>query len=137
MRGVERLGDVAGDAQCFIEGSLAARETRGERLAFEILHHQEVESVLLADVVELADVRIPEGGNGLGLDPKALAQVLPTAQPIRDRLDGHRAPQAGIGRALDLAHPVRADRRSFVRGRVACQETASRQTSEWPDYIAA
>ena len=48
-----------------------AREPRAERLAVEILHHQELDAVLLADVVERADVRMvePRDGARLALEP--------------------------------------------------------------------
>jgi hypothetical protein len=52
------------------EGSLL--QSRGERLAFEILHHQVVDAVLLPDVVEMADVRIAQAGDRAGLSLEAL-----------------------------------------------------------------
>ena len=57
----------------------------GQRLAFEILHHQEVDTVLLADVVQRADVRMVQLRDGARFAIEALAQT-------RDRRQ--RAPAA-------------------------------------------
>ena len=59
-------------------GSGALLQPVGERLAFEVLHHQVVDPVLLADVVERADVGMVEGGDGarLALEPRAAVGVL-------------------------------------------------------------
>ena len=58
---VEGVGDLDAVAQDLVEGERALLEPVRERLALEVLHDQEVDAVVLADVVERADVRMGEG----------------------------------------------------------------------------
>ncbi len=69
-----------------------APQAGGQRLALEVLHDQEVDAVLRADVVENADVRVGERGNGARflLEPAAALRVAGHAG--RQHLERHRAP---------------------------------------------
>ena len=60
MGGVERFGDLDGDDQGLIEGNSPALQTLGERLTLEELHHEEGHTVLLADIMKRADVRVTD-----------------------------------------------------------------------------
>ena len=60
----QRLHDVGGDAQCFIETQRPA-----EWRAFDVLHHE----VIGTDVVKDADMRMIQSGNGARLLLEALA----------------------------------------------------------------
>ena len=50
-------------------------EPLGERLAAEVLHHEERLPVVLPDVVQRADVGVLEGGDGTGLALEAGTRV--------------------------------------------------------------
>jgi len=70
-------------------GSACASGIAGERRALDVLHHQIVE----ADVVQRADVRMIQRGDGAGFPLEALAELLGAD------LDNYRAVQA-VSRAL-------------------------------------
>ena len=55
----------------------------GERLALEQLHGDEELAVVLADLVDLADVRMVDAGRRARLAPEALARGL-VARPATD-----------------------------------------------------
>jgi hypothetical protein len=99
VRGIERAGDLDCDLQRLFDrhGSLA--QPRFQALAFEILHHQELDRALAADVVQRADVRMVQAGDGPRLALEALGEV------ARANLDRNRPIQSRVARAKDLAHP--------------------------------
>jgi hypothetical protein len=122
---VERVADLDRDRQRFSHWN-HRRSTQPirERLAFEILEHQVVEVSVAADVVNGTDVRIVQRGN----DPRFVLEALPRFRIGRERagehLDGNRAIETGVTRAIDLAHAARAKRGDdFVRTKTrACFE---------------
>jgi hypothetical protein len=64
---IQWVGRLDRQLQQLLNGQRLATDTRGQRFAFEVLHHQEVDAVLLADVVEGADVPPQRTGpNGTG-----------------------------------------------------------------------
>ena len=71
----QRVGDLDSEAQDLVDGQRPLGEAIGQRLAFEVLQDEVVDAVLLADVVERADVGMVEGGDGAGLALEARAQV--------------------------------------------------------------
>ncbi len=58
-----------------VEWQCALLQPLRQRLAVEILHDQEVDPVLGADVVERADMRMVQGGDRSGLALKPLLQI--------------------------------------------------------------
>ena len=66
--------------------------------------------LLVADVVQRADVGVVELGDGAGLALEAGAELRAGRQVGGQHLDRHVAAQAGVVGAVDLAHPARADR---------------------------
>ena len=64
MRVVERLGNVDGMAQDLVGWQGTAGKAAADRLAFQQLHHDVVAAVLLADVIQRADMRVIQTGNG-------------------------------------------------------------------------
>ena len=46
-----------------VERQSPGRESRGQRVAFEVLHDEKVDLVMTSDVIERADVRVRERGN--------------------------------------------------------------------------
>src|ERR1700676_1641755 len=101
VRGFERVGDLVGDAESGVE-----RHRPFGRLALDILHYQ----VIGADVVNLADIRMIERGDGFGFALEALREL------GGGNLDSYVAIQARIARAVDLAHAARADGRENLIG---------------------
>src|SRR5207244_9571667 len=84
----------------------AALQRVGERFALEELHDQERLPVVVADVEELADVRVAQAGRGAGLADEALAGR--GVAGVADGLDGHLAPQPLVLGGVDYAHATLA-----------------------------
>ena len=94
VRVVERASQLAGKAQGLGDGDRPL-----QRMAVHILHDQ----VVFADVVESADVRMAERGDGPCLALKAFTE------PFERNLDGYDAVEPSIARFVDAAHSARAD----------------------------
>ena len=75
MRLVERVGDLDRDRQRLGERYRALLQPRRQRLAFEILHHQEIGPVLTPDVVQRTNMRMVQRRHGASFAIKSLAQV--------------------------------------------------------------
>ena len=80
-----------------------------EGLALEILHDEEGDAVLLADVVHGADVRVGQGGDrpGLALEPQASVRLVDG--PGGQDLDRDRSLEPPIEGSVDVAHAARPD----------------------------
>ena len=113
MRGVQRVGNL--DAH--VEQRVQAQRTRGEpilqRRPLQILHHDERSPVLLADVVDRADVWMVERRCGPGFALKAAQRLGITRQIFGDELERHGTAEAANLR-LCTRRPSRR-RRAFRR----------------------
>ena len=107
---VERVGDLDGVRQRAVERQRALLEAIGERLAFQILQYQISGPILMAHVVQRADVWMIQRGDGMGLAVKAFAELWVTRELRRQDLDRDRAVEARIAGFVDLAHPATAKR---------------------------
>jgi hypothetical protein len=97
--GLESLGDLAGDGEGFVKGERALPDVLGEGGAFDEFHDQ----VIGADVVDRADVRMVEGGDGAGFALESFVEF------FFGNFDGDRAIEAGIAGSVDLSHAARAE----------------------------
>lgn len=61
---IQSVRDLGRVSQQISTGQWALLNPCCQRLPLEILHHQIINSVLVADVIERADVRMIEAGNG-------------------------------------------------------------------------
>jgi len=116
MRFLQGLRDFRSNLQNLIERQRAFRQPFGERLAFEVLHDQEVGAVLPADVIERADIRMLERGNGFRFPLHALLQFRIRGKMRRQNLDGNRAVKTRIPGAVHLAHAASPERRLDLVG---------------------
>lgn len=57
-RRVKSARDLDREPQRLLETQRPVPEPLGQRLTLEVLHHEEVDAILVADVVEGADVRV-------------------------------------------------------------------------------
>jgi hypothetical protein len=125
MGGIKRVGDLGGEAECFVEWDLPLLEAVGERVTLQLLHDQEVDRPFLAHVVEGADVGVGELGDRLRLAFEALQSAGVTSHGLHEDLERDFPVQLGIPRAVDLTHaPCTAGSKDLVASEtVACFES--------------
>ena len=107
MRFVERAGDN-GDRQCVGERERAFLEAMGERLAVNQFQDEERGALVLADVVERADVRMRELRDRARFTVEALTELRIGGERVVEDLDSDGAIEAGVACLVDLAHAARA-----------------------------
>ena len=127
MRLVERVGDLAGNPQHIVGRQRSFLQPRGERLALEQFHDEEIDLVATlarrsafgakaADVIQHADVGMVELRNrpGFALEPCLELRI---ARGVRgENLDSDHALEPRVTGAIDLAHASRPQRaKNFVR----------------------
>ena len=84
----------------------------------------------LADVVERADVRVRERGDGPGLALEARAALRVGGEFSWEDLDGDRAVEAGVASLVNLSHAPGADQaEDFVRAEPRAR--SQRHCSSW------
>ena len=116
MRFVQCVGDLAAELENLIKRDRTFFQALRQRLAFEALHDEVVRSILMADVVQHADVRMIQTGNGFGFALEALLANGIIRKLRRQDLDGDRAVEPRVSRAEDFAHATCAQRRdNFIR----------------------
>ena len=87
----------------------------GERLAPEVLHHQEVNVFVMTHVKDGTDVRMAERGQHPGFALESLFQIRITRDMRGENLDGDRSVEPRVPRLVDLAHPAGTDpRHDFI-----------------------
>jgi hypothetical protein len=70
---------------------------------------QEVDALMVADVVQRADVGMAEGRDGLGLAPETLEEIGVVLEVRRKSLDGDGAIQPHVAGFVNLAHAAHAN----------------------------
>ena len=72
------------------------------------LHHQIIGSILRTDVIEMANVRMVQGGNGPGLALHALFQLRRRRKMRSQNFHRHGAVKARFKSAINFSHAARA-----------------------------
>jgi hypothetical protein len=136
MRLVERVRDLHPVAQRLVERERAPREAIGKRLAFEVLHHEERRALLLADVVERADMRVIEVRDRARFVLEAFTELQVSRDVRGQYLDRDGALQASVARFVDFAHAAGPERGLDL---VRAEAPTGFQWHVWSgaDYIAA
>jgi hypothetical protein len=115
----ERIADLPGDRECLSERNGPAPDAVAQCFAVEILHHQEVDPILAAYVVQRADVPMIQARDDSRFTIEALAHGRVGGDACGQYLNRDDASQASIPRLIDLAHSARADwRHDLVRTKV-------------------
>ena len=86
------------------------RQALRQRLAFDVLHPQEIRVVLMTDVVERANGRMIQTGNRARFAIKAFAQSGAIGKMIRQNLYGDDTVETRVAGFVYLAHPARTYR---------------------------
>jgi hypothetical protein len=102
LQGAGELGDDLGGAA--LRHRVAGTQFLGERLALDVGHRQVGAAVLLAHIVDRADVGVVKLGGGPHLAEEALAQGRAVGGPEVRELHRHLAPHPGVLRQVDRAH---------------------------------
>jgi len=69
---VQCVGDLHSVLEDLLQRKRALFQAFRQRLAFHALHNEVVDSVLMADIIERANVRMIKAGDGFGFSLKAL-----------------------------------------------------------------
>ena len=112
MRRVEAVSqrDPQIDHERCLERS--TREPLLHRLALQEFHDQKrVAVACCSNVVQRADVRMRERGDGLGLSLEAVSELRVVGDPGGEDFDRDRPIETGVARPVDLAHPASPDLR--------------------------
>ena len=111
----DRSGDLRRQSQSFL-----GRYRSVERVAVQILHDQEVNAILIADVVQGTDVRMIQRGDRASFLLETLACLRIIGQVRGQDLDGDRTIEPGVSRLVDLTHPTSPDARPTTYGPILC-----------------
>src|SRR5262249_10517775 len=104
----ERLRDLNRDPQRLVERQRTFAQARRQCFPLQVLHHEEIDALVMAKVVKRADVRMGEPRDGTSL----VRQTRPPAR-VRGALSGQDFPRAPptesrIAGAINLAHAASA-----------------------------
>src|SRR5262245_25927233 len=105
MRVVQRIGDRNGCVQRSGKRKRAVLESSGECRAGDILHHQEDGRIVLADVVERADIRMRDTSDGASLVAESLDSAPRRRRQLaREQLDCYGAIEPRVASPVHLTH---------------------------------
>src|SRR5215469_12263283 len=129
MRLVQCICNLRPELQDLIDGQWTFLKPLRQRLSFYALHHQVVDPVLMADVVEHADVGMVQAGDGFGFALESLS-LRGIGGKLRQNLDRDCPFQPRVARTVHLTHPARAEcRRDFIRPKLLTWS----QSHRWPE----
>ncbi len=129
MRSVQRTRDLHSILQDLVEGQRSLFEPLCQRLPFHALHHKIVDAILTADVMQHTNVRMIQAGNGLSFAFEALLSNGIGGKLLRQYLNRDSPLQPRVARAIDFAHPARAERR---RDFIGAKPSARSERHSWP-----
>ena len=101
---VQGLGDLDRVTQDLVQRQRTlAPDAIGECLSLEILHHQEVDAVLVPDIVKGADGWMVQTRNRFGLALEPLPEPGVTRHALREDFDSDRPVEPGVLGSVDFA----------------------------------
>ena len=134
---VERVGNLDGIAQHLIQRQRAFLQMLRQGFTFDVLHHEIVGSVLMANIVENADVRMIQTGNGSRFALEALAKLLPARVVVWKDFDGDDAVETRIAGAIHLTHSSRSNAgENFVGTQTLASRGRHSSLVKWVQSIA-
>ena len=111
MRVVQRVGDLDGGAQREWQRQRAVLQSPREGRAVDILHHQEDGRAVLTDVMERADIRMRDAGDGARFVAEPFDPAAGRVHELaREQLDGDGPIEPRIARTVDFAHSPGTER---------------------------
>src|SRR5205085_49344 len=109
MRGVKGVGNFDAEVDKLVDLERAAGEAIVERLALHPLHDDERVTLMLADVVDRADVGVVQAGRGSRFDAKPFHRLPIACEVFWNELEGDLPPKAGVVSTVDNAHAAGAE----------------------------
>lgn len=106
--GLQSVAALSGDGEKFVGGD-GPFEAMAEGFAFDELHHDPEFTGVFDDVVDGTDVWVIERGGTLGFFEQALAICFSGIRVRGHALDGHKALERGVFRAVNLSHAAGAE----------------------------
>ncbi len=138
VRAVERIRDLAGALERLGKRQRPAGEPVGQRLAVEPLHDEEVDAVLVADVVQGADVRVVQRRDGARLTLEARAPLRRGRRLLAQDLDGDGTIEPRVPGVVHLSHAAGAQRPDdLVRSEAGAWDQWHFECLRSRDYIPA
>src|SRR5215467_14157019 len=104
MRLIQSVHDLNRYSECLVERQRAAFESRGECLAFKVFHDQVLDAVVMADVIQRADVGMSQPGHRACLTLKALLELTVRSKLRREDLDCDGTIETDVAGFVDLSH---------------------------------
>ena len=142
VRRIERVGDLDAEREQFLHRHGLAADFLLQRHAVEELHGDEGLAVVLADVVDGADIRMIEGGGGLGLAQETGPRLGVLRDTIGQQLQSHKAVQTRVLGFVNDAHAATAEPLddAVVRDGLVQQGSLRKTESVWlggrdPSYV--
>ena len=99
----QRVGNLNRVLEGLVERQRTFLQPTCECLSLQILHHEEIDVVLTADVVQDADVRMIEGGDRARLAVEALPELWIVSELWRQDFDCDGTIEAGIAGLVHFA----------------------------------
>ena len=118
----ERFGNLGGEANGLIRRQGTFHQAMLESLSLEQFHNQEVDTALMANVMQGADMGMRKPGHGFGFAIEALTKGGIGRQVRRQNFDGDVAIKTGVAGTIDLAHTASAEAaENFVRAELGAR----------------
>ena len=105
---VESIGNLDSDGEQRLQIHRTVADQVLQGVAVEELHGDERLAVLVADVVDGADIGMVEGGRGLGLTPETLQSLAVLGHSFGQEFQSHKAIEPGVLGLVDDTHPTAA-----------------------------
>jgi uncharacterized protein len=110
VRVLHRFGNLLRDAQRFVDGNRTVPDAICKRGPFDQLHHERMSSPGIFESVDRGDVGMIERREHLRLALESRHAFGVARECFGQDFQRHIAPELGIARAVDLAHPAGANR---------------------------
>ena len=102
--GVECVGDLASDGDCFVDRNRAACDPLREILTFDQFHDERTNAAAFFEAVDVRDVWMIEGRQRLCFAVEACESIGIGRERVRQNLHRDVAIELRIARAVHLAH---------------------------------
>ena len=106
---VERVGDFGAECQDVGNRKRALSKTRFDASASDVLHDEEVVSILCVEIEDRCDAGVREARKNQRLSTKSLAPCRVLESSAQQELEGDFAIEIVVVSFPDLAHPAFAD----------------------------